>query len=1154
MMLGAASHGAQIGINFADNWGGTPYGTLTDSAGAFGIPLANWYNAPMVSNSGAGGGVGTNGTFAVPGGGDLQVTWSCKNTYSLYAAVPTAGDNQIIYGYLDDTDYGYKVKLTGLRAFASSFTIKTIAATDSGTDFMPVSVYSATDTNTLEYLANYTPSFAGGLAGDSTVSPAFATLSANDSVTIQGFAKTNSSIRSCLAGIVITYTPAANNPPLVETDPQPPVGLIFPGGSFSLASQASGAPTLHYQWRKGGTEIPGANFANYTNSSVAIGDTGAYDVVVTNAFGAVTSAVAQVTIQNVVAPVITQAPVSQNLYQGYPATFTVAATGGQLTYQWKSNNVAVPGATSATFSIASVTSSSAGTYTVEVNNPVGPMVSASATLAVKVPVPGSYEAVVAQTKPLVWFRESETTVPQLITGSAANSGSTGSADNGVAKRYVSFQQPGALVGDANKSAELNSGRTGNDGKVIDIPYDAALNPTTFTAELWVKPAEVIGTSARSPLYNRGAVTADGFLFFAHNGTTKWSFRTYAGATGRTISSTVDVTPGVWTHLVGVYDGTTGIQKFYVNGVQQGTDLNTGGGFTPNTSVQMRLGGRNDIETGANLLLFKGGIDEVAIYNTALSASDILAHYENGTNAARSVDYATLVQASAPVGYWRMNDPAGPTAPFPANSGTLGTAWNGAYAFDVVPGTVGPRPPTEPGLESTNVAMTAGPGYGHIGAPICPDLNVNTVTVAGWIKRSGAPSYGDLGWPVWLGDGGMHIENTSGRPQGELRYHWKGNYWGWGSGLVVPSDVWTFVAMVVEPTKATFYMSDGLTLKSSVNTVAHAPLAVYSPLGFAGNQPDRADRNYLGQEDEFAVYNRALTQSEINALFMVGTGAPLVVGIVPGGMIEDSKPVGTPHHGANYLTTWLASSTDVAAIPVTRTGVEVFSTANNSQIKVDASPDFDSTTGTFTFWMKADAPVPGPGNEGAIIFDRRTTSGAVIVLNDAGNIFVQCSGGANSFAGGYLPDGNWHHVAVTYDQSASGSIEIFVDGASQGTQANTAAWAWPTAQAIELGRSHDSYWKRYDGQMDDFRIYNRVLTAGEITSVFTSDALVDTAALKLRYNFGTAGIGNSVTWPFGTLLSSPTLGPTATWTPVPGAALPAYPFLPTEPARFFRAAP
>ena len=260
----------------------------------------------------------------------------------------------MIYGYLDDGDSGYTVTLTGLRAFASSFSITTIAATDSGIDFMPVNVFSATDTNTLEYLSNYVPDFTGNtspLAGTSTVSTAYITLNGNDSVTIHGVTKTNTEIRSCLAGVIIDYTPSASNPPLIEVNPQSPTGDIFPGDSFKLVSLASGGPPLHYQWRQDGNEISGANFASYTNTSASVGDTGGYDVVVTNAFGSVTSSVVQVTIQNVVSPAITQAPLSQSLYVGYPATFTVAAAGGQLAYQWKSNGVAIAGATDTTYSI-----------------------------------------------------------------------------------------------------------------------------------------------------------------------------------------------------------------------------------------------------------------------------------------------------------------------------------------------------------------------------------------------------------------------------------------------------------------------------------------------------------------------------------------------------------------------------------------------------------------------------------------------------------------------------------------------------------------------------------------------------------------------------------------------------------------------------------
>ena len=45
----------------------------------------------------------------------------------------------------------------------------------------------------------------------------------------------------------------------------------------------------------------------------------------------------------------------------------------------------------------------------------------------------------------------------------------------------------------------------------------------------------------------------------------------------------------------------------------------------------------------------------------------------------------------------------------------------------------------------------------------------------------------------------------GQPCGnadELRYHWNDGYWDWDSGLVLPDAEWVFVALVLEPTRAT----------------------------------------------------------------------------------------------------------------------------------------------------------------------------------------------------------------------------------------------------------------------------------------------------------------------------------------------------------------
>jgi hypothetical protein len=503
-------------------------------------------------------------------------------------------------------------------------------------------------------------------------------------------------------------------------------------------------------------------------------------------------------------------------------------------------------------------------------------------------------------------------------------------------------------------------------------------------------------------------------------------------------------------------------------------------------------------------------------------------------------YASVVLQAGPQSYWTLNETSGNTA-YDYAGGLDGTFPNPPV---VTPGVDGPRPPGYAGFNSGNTGYQLDGTAGWVTAPPL-NWNTNTVTFAAWIKLTGYDD--DLSGVLFTrGDSasGIHIVST-----GELRYHWDGGAWGWSSGLTVPLNEWTFVALVVEPEKATMYMGTASGLASAVNTATHNPAALADPF-YLGR--DRTDRPLVGLIDEAAIFKRSLGANEIGTLFGIGTGIPLVISMTPGGIIQDTKPAGTPHDGFNSGATWLASSGPDATFPapITRTGVEQFSAAVGSQITVPPNPDFDSTTGTICFWMRANAPVPGPGEEAAIIFDRRTDNGIVITLSDGGAIFVQSAGATSSATAGYLPDNNWHFVAVTYQQVVDGQIQIFVDGTLTGLGINTAAWSWPTGQQIELGRSHDGYWKRYDGQLDDFRIYNRILTDTELGQIYSSDALVDTGALKLRYNFDDAGIGQTLTWPFGTLESSPTLDPGAIWTPMPAATSP-WPILPSAPSLFYR---
>ncbi|WP_337965310.1 PQQ-dependent sugar dehydrogenase [uncultured Flavobacterium sp.] len=82
------------------------------------------------------------------------------------------------------------------------------------------------------------------------------------------------------------------------------------------------------------------------------------------------------------APTIVNHPVSQTIMQTTPVTFTVSASGVGLSYQWQFNNVNIPGANAATYTIANVTNANAGDYRVIVSNTAGNETSNPATLTV----------------------------------------------------------------------------------------------------------------------------------------------------------------------------------------------------------------------------------------------------------------------------------------------------------------------------------------------------------------------------------------------------------------------------------------------------------------------------------------------------------------------------------------------------------------------------------------------------------------------------------------------------------------------------------------------------------------------------------------------------------------------------------------------------
>ena len=179
---------------------------------------------------------------------------------------------------------------------------------------------------------------------------------------------------------------------------QPQGGLIRTvGTSASFSVSAVGFPPPGYQWRFNGMNlvdngrISGANGTNLTLSALVTADSGNYDVVVTNAYSAVTSQVATLSVYLPVG--ISVPPQDTAVIVGSNAVFSVTASGSEpLSYQWQKGGMnlvdggRISGATSNVLTIAATTTSDAGDYTVSVTNPVNAVTSLVAKLTVLVPV------------------------------------------------------------------------------------------------------------------------------------------------------------------------------------------------------------------------------------------------------------------------------------------------------------------------------------------------------------------------------------------------------------------------------------------------------------------------------------------------------------------------------------------------------------------------------------------------------------------------------------------------------------------------------------------------------------------------------------------------------------------------------------------------
>jgi probable HAF family extracellular repeat protein len=203
-----------------------------------------------------------------------------------------------------------------------------------------------------------------------------------------------------LLGNVTSLNAALTLGALPKITTQPAKLTVKAGQSATFKAPATGTPAPAFQWQvstnAGGSWsnlTSGGNVSGATSANLTLGNTTGtmsgdqYRAVASNLFGSSTSKAAVLTVN--APPVITTQPEDDAVAAGASASFSVAASGAALKYQWwfapgvSTTFKTVAGATKATLTLSKVTAAkNAGSYKLIVTNAGGSATSNTVTLTV----------------------------------------------------------------------------------------------------------------------------------------------------------------------------------------------------------------------------------------------------------------------------------------------------------------------------------------------------------------------------------------------------------------------------------------------------------------------------------------------------------------------------------------------------------------------------------------------------------------------------------------------------------------------------------------------------------------------------------------------------------------------------------------------------
>src|SRR3989344_5571767 len=328
----------------------------------------------------------------------------------------------------------------------------------------------------------------------------------------------------------------------------------------------------------------------------------------------------------------------------------------------------------------------------------------------------------------------------------------------------------------------------------------------------------------------------------------------------------------WKYVGYTYDGN--FVRYYVNGTEISAAVDSLTGTIAGSAYNPTIGcHNNDTNFCANEI-----VDDVRIYNRALTANEITALYNLGANSHINVSPLKNL-TSGLVGYWTFDGKDTPwtsstaaTTLDKSGNGNTGTLTSMSQSTSPAPGKIGQ------GLNFDSVD-----DYVQVNSPTSLD-DLPAITISAWVypRGSGENNTGFIMHKsTGFGASGWYFAIDSGGSAGVLNPTFFVDYDGAtnlsrvvAAANTIPLKRWTYVTMSWDGTSSAtgikFYVDSVETAYASPTDGAGNRVLDTSSSSQIGN--NTSSRTFDGIIDDVRIYNRALTANEITQLYNLGANS------------------------------------------------------------------------------------------------------------------------------------------------------------------------------------------------------------------------------------------------------------------------------------------